>query len=45
MEDKNVYPCTQCVHERNKDCTYKGGCGRWKAWFRAYWDKLRRKYL
>ena len=36
-------PCDDCVHADS--CGSHNGCYAWKAWFRAYWRALRRKYL
>ena len=43
MEQKIFYPCRLCYDE--DCCKNTSGCYRWKAWFRAYWAELRRKYL
>lgn len=43
-DTKNTYyPCDLCYVK--DDCRSTGGCCRWRAWFRAYWAGLRRKYL
>lgn len=42
MEKKIFYPCKLCYDE--DCCKYTAGCCRWKAWFRAYWAELRRRY-
>lgn len=36
------YPCDLCYVK--DDCRSTGGCCRWRAWFRAYWAELRRRY-
>lgn len=40
--EKIYRPCSQCYDEET--CRMTLGCYRWKAWFRAYWKELRRKY-
>lgn len=42
-DTKNIYyPCELCYVK--DDCRSTGGCCRWRAWFRAYWAELRRRY-
>lgn len=40
---KICWPCSQCVSE--KTCDLDRGCYRWKKWFNAYWNELRRRWL
>ena len=42
MEKNIFYPCKLCYDE--DCCKYTAGCCRWRAWFRAYWAELRRRY-
>ena len=36
-------PCDSCVHEKN--CPYDRGCYQWRVWFRAYWNRLKQRFL
>lgn len=41
--EKIFNPCDDCIHETH--CEYRKGCYAFKAYFRAYWAALRKKYL
>ena len=39
-----VSPCEKCP-QNYKKCPYKRGCEDWKRWFKAYWRRMRKKYI